>query len=200
MNNEMWWYVSRASGLVAWGLLTLAVCWGIALSTHVLGRKHQPSWLLAVHRFLGGLSVIFVVVHVLAVVADKQVQFGWADVLVPIVTRWRKAAVWGIVAMYLLLAVELTSLMMKRLPKRLWRGIHFTSFVLYLMSNVHAIIVGHDVNSMLYRLAALASIQVVTFLCLVRILYAGQRATLLADRRLRERRAQESATTDFRGA
>jgi predicted ferric reductase len=189
VNNEIWWYVSRASGLVAWGLLTLAVCWGIALSTHVLGRKHQPSWLLAVHRFLGGLSVMFVGLHVVAVVADSHVHFGLADVLVPVVTRWRAAAVWGIVAMYLLLAVELTSLLVKRLPKRLWRGIHFVSFVLYAMSNVHAILAGHDVHSMLYRVTALAAIQVVTFLGLVRILYAGQRATQLADRRVRERRA-----------
>jgi predicted ferric reductase len=189
VTNEIWWYVSRASGLVAWGLLTLAVCWGVALSTHVLGRKHQPSWLLAVHRFLGGLSLMFVALHVVAVVADSHVDFGWADVLVPVVTRWRAAAVWGIVAMYMLLAVELTSLMMKRLPKRLWRGIHFVSFVLYAMSNVHAILAGQDVHSMLYRVVALAAIQVVTFLCLVRILYAGQRATQLADRRVRERRA-----------
>jgi predicted ferric reductase len=189
VNSEIWWYVSRSSGLVAWGLLTLAVCWGIALSTHVLGRKHQPSWLLAVHRFLGGLSLMFVVLHVVAVVADSHANFGWADVLVPVVTRWRAAAVWGIVAMYLLVAVEVTSLMMKRLPKRLWRGIHFVSFVLYVISNVHAIMAGHDVNSMLYRVAALGAIQVVTFLCLVRILYAGQRATQTADRRLRERRA-----------
>jgi uncharacterized BrkB/YihY/UPF0761 family membrane protein len=173
------------------------MCWGIALSTHVLGRRHQPSWLLAVHRFLGGLSVMFVGLHVVAVVADSHVHFGWGDVLVPAVSRWRTAAVWGIVAMYLLFAVEVTSLMTKRLPKRVWRGIHFTTFVLYAMSNVHAILAGHDVHSILYRVAALTGIQVVLFLSLVRIMYAGRRAAVTADRRVRDRRAADGATTDL---
>jgi DMSO/TMAO reductase YedYZ heme-binding membrane subunit len=200
MNPQLWWYVSRASGLVAWCLLTLSVCWGIALSTRLLGRKAQPPRLLAVHRFLGGTAVVFVAIHILGISADNYVHFGWADVSVPMASKWRTGAVaWGVVAMYLLLAVELSSLMMKRLPKRLWRSIHLTSFVLYAMSHLHAILAGHDVQARLYRVAALTTIQVVAYLSIVRIL-AGRRATQLAGRRRRDQRSDEPTTSELQSA
>ncbi len=190
MNPQLWWYVSRASGLVAWCLLTLAVCWGIALSTRLLGRRAQPPRLLSVHRFLGGTAVVFVAIHILGIAADNYVHFGWADVFVPMASKWRTGAVaWGIVAMYLLLAVEITSLMMKRLPKGLWRSIHLTSFVLYAMCHLHAILAGHDVQARLYRVAALTAIQVVAYLSIVRIL-AGRRAAQLAGRRRRDTKSE----------
>jgi DMSO/TMAO reductase YedYZ heme-binding membrane subunit len=155
---------------------------------------------LAVHRFLGGTAVLFVGLHIIGIAADNYVHFGWADALVPMASRWRTGAVaWGIVAMYLLLAVELTSLMMKRLPKRLWRSIHLTSFVLYAMSHLHAILAGHDVHARLYRVAALTAIQVVAFLAIVRIL-AGRRAAQLAERRRREHRPDKSADSELQSA
>ena len=33
MSGQFWWYVTRASGIVAWLLLTASVLWGIVLST-----------------------------------------------------------------------------------------------------------------------------------------------------------------------
>ena len=35
--DELLWYTARASGLVAWALLSAGVLWGLALSTKVLG-------------------------------------------------------------------------------------------------------------------------------------------------------------------
>jgi DMSO/TMAO reductase YedYZ heme-binding membrane subunit len=136
----------------------------------MLGHKVRPPWLLAVHRFLGGASVAFVAMHIVGVVADSYVHFGWADVLVPMASHWRPGAVaWGIVALYLLVAVEGTSLAMKRLPKRLWRGVHLTSFVLYAMTDVHAVLAGHDARHMLYRAIGLTAIPIVTLLVLMRL-------------------------------
>ena len=42
---HLWWYVTRASALIAWALMTLSVLWGILLSTRVLRRADNPSWL-----------------------------------------------------------------------------------------------------------------------------------------------------------
>ncbi|NBO68212.1 MAG: hypothetical protein EBV40_05220 [Actinobacteria bacterium] len=33
---QFWWFLSRASGIVAWALLTGSVLWGILLATRVL--------------------------------------------------------------------------------------------------------------------------------------------------------------------
>jgi len=56
-DTQVWWFVARSSGIVAWALSALAVLWGMALSSRALGRRPPAPWLLDVHRFLGGLTV-----------------------------------------------------------------------------------------------------------------------------------------------
>jgi len=146
MNDRLWWYVARASGLVAWALLAASTLWGLALTTRAFtARRVAPRWLNDLHRFLGGLSVCFVGVHLTGVVADTFVHFGPADVLVPMASDWHPADLaWGVVALYLLVAVELTSLLRHRLPHRLWRWVHATSFVLFAVATVHVLLAGTD--------------------------------------------------------
>ncbi|HVW35103.1 MAG TPA: ferric reductase-like transmembrane domain-containing protein [Acidimicrobiia bacterium] len=171
MNQPLWWYTARASGLVAWGLCTLAVVWGLALSTRLLGRRPAPAWLLDLHRFLGGLATIFAAVHVLALVADSSVHFGLAEVLVPLASSWRPGPVaWGIAAGYLLVAVEVTSLARRRLPGRLWRLVHVASLPLWVTSTVHLATAGTDAGNPPVRWAVLVSTGAVVFLAVVRIL------------------------------
>src|SRR5690348_10185557 len=100
------WYVARAAGLTSWALLVFATLWGLALSTKILGKRPRPNWILDLHRWLGGLAVIFTGVHVGALLLDQYVHFGVKEVLVPFASSWRPAAVaWGVVALYMLLAV-----------------------------------------------------------------------------------------------
>jgi hypothetical protein len=96
MNEQLWWYLSRASGLVAWGLAMTSVVWGTALATRALGGRPKAPWLLDLHRHLGGLTVAFVGLHLGALAADSYVHFGWADLFVPWASSWRSTAVaWG---------------------------------------------------------------------------------------------------------
>lgn len=145
MSSQLWWYTARAGGIVAWVLLAASVVWGLLLSTRLRPGGVAPAWILDLHRYLGGLATIFVGVHVVAVVLDSYVHFGLADVLVPFVSSWHPNAVaWGIVAMYLLLAVELTSLARRRLPPRVWRRIHYLSLPLFAFATVHFVVAGTD--------------------------------------------------------
>jgi hypothetical protein len=171
MNEQLWWYAARASGLVAWGLATLAVVWGLALSTRLLGKRLAPAWLLDLHRFLGGLTTVFVVVHIGALVADSYAHFGLAEVFVPLASSWKPGPVaWGIVAFYLLVAVEVTSLARRRLPARLWRLVHIASLPLWVISTLHLLTAGTDAANPLVQWAALLSTAAVLFTTLVRVL------------------------------
>jgi DMSO/TMAO reductase YedYZ heme-binding membrane subunit len=165
------WYLARASGILAWALATAAVIWGLLLSCRILGRRPTPRWLLDLHRFLGGLSVVFVGMHIAALVADNYVHFGVADVLVPLASHWRRGGVaLGVVALWLLAAVEITSLLMKHLPRRRWHQIHLASYAVFWLATVHAIVAGTDSGNALLRVTLYAGIIVVTFLSLVRAL------------------------------
>ncbi len=171
LNEQVWWYVARSGGIFAWVLITLSVCWGLFISTKATAKAAQPARVLDLHRFLGGLAVAFTMVHIVGLVADSYVYFGWSEVLVPFATDWKPGAVaWGILAFYLLLAVEISSLLMKHLPRRLWMGIHRLSFVVYVGSTLHGLQAGTDVLNDWYRIAMLASVNIVGFLSVVLIL------------------------------
>jgi predicted ferric reductase len=171
MNDQLWWYAARATGLVGWGLCTLSVLWGLTLSTRLLGKRAAPAWLLDLHRFLGGLATIFVAVHLGALVADTYVHLGPAELLVPLASAWKPGPVaWGIAAFYLLVAVEIPSLARRRLPVRVWRMVHMTSLPLWALATVHLLTAGTDIGNPLVQWAVLLSTAAVLFTTLVRVL------------------------------
>lgn len=170
MSEQLWWYVARAGGIVGWFLLATSVIWGLAISTKATAGKARPNWMLDLHRFLGGLAVIFVGVHVVGLVADDYVHFGLAELLVPMASSYRPAAVaWGIVALYALIAVEATSLARKHLPRRLWRTTHALSFPLFAFSTVHALTAGTDTTDAWLQVTMAVACIAVAVLTAVRI-------------------------------
>ena len=170
MSGNLPWDVARASGLVAWTLLAASVLWGLVITTRILEGRPRPAWVLDIHRFLGGIATIFVVVHVGALMLDTYVGFGLTSVLVPFATTWHPVAVaWGIVAMYVLLAVEITSLLRSRLPKRAWRATHFASLPLFVIATIHGLFAGTDAREWFVLFGATAITVVVAGLAGIRI-------------------------------
>jgi len=151
MNPQIWWYLARASGITAWLFLTASVLWGLLLSTDLFARRRRPAWLLDLHRGLGAFTIGFVAIHIAALVADNYVHFDVISVLVPFASEWKPWQVaLGVIAFWALVLVELTSLAMKRLPKRLWRAIHMTSYVTFLLTSLHGTFAGTDATHVLY--------------------------------------------------
>ena len=170
MNGPELWYAARAAGIVSWALATASVVWGLALSTRAMGSKPRPAWLFDLHRFLGGTALIFTGIHVTSLLLDSYVHFSLVNILVPFTGTWRPAAVaWGVVALYALLAVELTSLARPRIPKVVWRRVHFASFLLFGAGTVHALSAGTDAHSTAFMIAALAACGLVGVLTAVRV-------------------------------
>jgi len=175
VTEHLWWYVARSGGIVAWALVTLSVLWGLALSTKAFGRRPRPNWLLDLHRFLGGLALVFTGVHVGALVLDSYTSFGLVQVLVPFTSDYRASAVaWGVVGFYLLVAIEITSLLRARIPKRLWQRVHLASFPLFFLSTLHGLLAGTDASSSILRWAMLLSTSAVVGLTTLRIVQATE--------------------------
>jgi len=175
MNEQLWWWVARASGITSWALATATVLWGLALSTRVLGNKPRGPWLTDLHRFLGGLTVIFVLVHMAGLWLDSFVEFGPVELLVPFTSTWQPAEVAvGVVAFYLLLAVEITSLLAKRISKRLWRGVHFTSYGVWLLGTIHLLTAGTDASNPMLLWSVIISSGAVAFFTAYRVIGPGK--------------------------
>lgn len=177
MTSQTWWYVARSGGIVAWVLLAASMFWGVALSSRFLGKKPKPNWMLDLHRFLGGLAVVFTAIHVLALIADSYVTITIVNILLPFTGSYHiNELAWGVVAMYLLLAVEVTSLLRRRLGKKLWRSIHYLSFALFLASTVHLLLIGTDRTTMPLRVGVLSAVAVACVATLIRIMQADSRS------------------------
>ena len=67
----IWWYVARASGLLAAALLGASVLGGLLMGAR-LARGSARVWIQDLHEFLGALAVVFTVMHLAAVLAADQ--------------------------------------------------------------------------------------------------------------------------------
>ncbi|HVM64128.1 MAG TPA: hypothetical protein VMU14_04650, partial [Acidimicrobiales bacterium] len=187
VNPNLPWYIARAGGIVAWALIAATVIWGLAFSGKLTRHPKLPSpaWMLDLHRFLGGLAVIFTGLHIAGLMLDKFVGYGPFNVLVPFTGAYRPVATaWGIVAIYLLVSVELTSLVMTRLPREVWHGIHLSSYVIFALATIHGLTTGTDARHGILPLAMVLTAIVVAML-------TGMRAQIgIAKRTERAMRAQ----------
>ncbi len=171
MNPKFWWYATRSSGIVAWALAATSVILGLLLSTRSARGLAKPAWVLDLHRYLGALTLIAVGVHLGALVADTFVPFGWADLFVPGASAWRTTPVaFGVIAFWLFLAVEVSSLFRKQLPNRLWARIHLLSFVAYVLATLHYLQAGTERTNPVLLLLVETTSAVVLGLTILRIL------------------------------
>lgn len=173
--SQLWWHLARSSGLIAWAVLAAAMLWGLLISTRVLGRRPSRPWLVEMHRWLSSIALLLIALHLVALYADSFVEFTPADLLVPMASEWRPGAVaLGIVALYLLVAVEVTSLAIDRLPRAVWHAVHLTSFAAFAASTAHGLMAGTDAGNPLVRIGLVVGVAEVVFVAAVRIVYRRQ--------------------------
>lgn len=165
MNDpHIWWYLSRASGIVAWLMLTASVLWGIVLATDLFPKWRRVPWLLAMHRWLAGLTFFFIAGHLATLLFDSYAHFRLVDLFVPMASSWKPTAIAvGVVALWILIAVELTALAMKRLSRKWWRDVHIASYFVFWSVSIHGALTGTDTSKPLYSLTAILALAAVAF-------------------------------------
>jgi len=199
MNQQIWWYLARASGMVAVVLLVASLVLGVLLSTRALKPVDSPAWLREMHRWVSMLAVVATGTHLAGLVADSYAHFGWREILVPGASSWKPTAVTvGVIALYLLALVWVSSLFMKRLPRRLWRGIHYLSYALVWTAVVHAGLAGTDVSNRVYQVLALLLTVMATTAAVVRVVL-GRSAARAAARAAANRQAVRPPRTSEPG-
>ena len=197
-NNKLYWFTARSSGLVAWGLCTASILWGLALSTRLIRRRGAPAWLLDLHRFLGLLSIVFTAIHILALNLHarwefKELPFGLRELFVPMASKYKPGWIaWGIAAFYLMLAVQVTSWLMRYIRRKIWHTIHLSSFAMFIGATLHGLKAGSDRNNALVQWGALTGCSMIVFLVAFRLL-APKKAQLAEDRAKREAAARAAS-------
>lgn len=172
------WFVARAAGLVSFGLLTLSVWLGLAMSTKILGARNMKS-LLAWHRTIVWTGLSMLALHVVALLFDPTLHFGPTSVLVPFAAHWRPGAVAaGIVAGWLSLVLALSFRARKWIGQKGWRRLHYASFAAFFLALGHALAAGTDLAAGTGPLVAGIAAGPVVFLTFVRMLLPRPQRTV----------------------
>lgn len=139
------WLATRATGEVSLVLFTIVTVMGIA-TTKGWASTHWPeSVITLLHRNISLLSVVFLGVHIGTTVVDSYVPISWLDVVIPFQTTYKTLWVGlGTIAFDLMAAVIITSLLRRRIPPRLWKGIHWTAYAMWAVAVAHSLGVGTD--------------------------------------------------------
>jgi predicted ferric reductase len=140
------WYLARASGMVAYGLLWLAMLSGLLITSRT--AKLWPGGPLAfdLHQHTSLLALAFSLFHALVLLGDQYIGYTLVEVLVPFAsTGYKPLAVGaGQIALYVLALVALSFYVKQQLGRQVWRLIHFASFALFALALAHGIVSGSD--------------------------------------------------------
>lgn len=145
MSTDTLWYLARGSGAVSLIMLTVVVALGIGTRS---GRSLAGMPRLAVasvHRSAALLSVVFLVLHVTALMFDPYAQLKLLDLVIPFTSTYRPLWVGlGAVALDLLIAVVVTSLLRERIGHRAWKAVHWFAYAMWPVALAHGIGSGAD--------------------------------------------------------
>jgi sulfoxide reductase heme-binding subunit YedZ len=139
------WFVTRASGIVAYLLMWFSMVWGLAVASKFLDRLMHRAYEFDFHEYLSLLAIGFLVLHIVMLLFDQYLTFSVAQILIPFIAPYRP--VWvgiGVVALYLTLLASVTFYLRNRIGMAAFRVIHLSSFVAYLGATVHGLMSGTD--------------------------------------------------------
>jgi len=142
------WYASRATGIVLFVLFTLVVLLGLLVSRQ--GRlPGLPKFAVTgLHRALALIAVVFLAVHVLTAVADGYVTIQLIAAVVPFASSYLPLPMaLGAVALDLMIAIVITSLLRARLGARTWRAVHWLAYAAYPVAVLHSFTSAADLRS-----------------------------------------------------
>jgi sulfoxide reductase heme-binding subunit YedZ len=140
---HLFWLASRAAGIVALILSSLAVCAGLLMSSR-LRRRHGADLRVA-HEALTLATLAALAVHGLTLLGDGYLKPSLADVSVPFVsgyeTLWTTA---GIVAFWALALLGLSYYVRAHIGVERWRRLHKLTALAWVLGVVHSLGEGTD--------------------------------------------------------
>lgn len=151
------WYLGRGTGITALVLFTLSVVLGIVTRSGRAGAGLTRFGVADLHRTAALTGTALVAVHVGTLLFDPYAQLKLVDLVFPFLASFRPLYLGlGTVALDLLLAVVITSLLRHRLGPRTFRLVHWATYVLWPVALLHGLGAGTDAGAMWFRAIAVA--------------------------------------------
>ncbi len=162
------WYIIRASGFTAAGLLILITISGIGQVTGFTYRFINPILSWTIHKALAFALCAAVLIHGGFLLLDHFVTFSIPQILIPFLSTYNNGSEMlglplgflgvasGIVAMYGIFIIVASSLKLIDTNKRTWKKLHYLSYLVAILVFIHALYTGSDLKYGTFRLGFLS--------------------------------------------
>ncbi|HFC12291.1 MAG TPA: ferric reductase-like protein [Anaerolineae bacterium] len=169
-SDKLSWYLTRASGVVAYLSLATSTVWGLLLSTKLV-KKVVPAVLsLAMHTYLSWLAIGLVAFHAFVLLFDNYYTYSVANLLIPFTGPYKPVYVGlGIVAFYLMLLTSVSFYARRWIGQKNWRRLHYLTFAVYWLVTLHSWVAGTDSPTLTPIYAGSAIL--ILFLTVLRIVF-----------------------------
>jgi len=182
-SNTTIWYLTRASAVAAYVVLTVLVGLGLARSsTRAAGAR--ISWVIdELHQFLGTIFGILVGLHLLTLLLDPFISFTPLNFILPLNEPYSPLAVdFGVIALWTVALVLGSSWLRRHLPRRSWRALHYLSFATYALVTLHGLLAGSDSSMPWMTAVYIGSTAAVGLLFLMRVFRRPATSSVAAKR------------------
>jgi methionine sulfoxide reductase heme-binding subunit len=188
----LWWLVSRAAGVVAMVLISVAVLLGLAMSTRVLRRPGVGKVLMRLHEHLALISFAAIGVHGLALLGDPWLRPGAHGLLIPFAMTYRPAFTgMGVLAGYLAALLGLSFYARRRIGAKRWRKLHRATLAVWGLAVAHTLGAGSDAGTLWLRAVVFAPAIPIAHLTVLRVLGSRRARAAAAAAPLRATLAEE---------
>jgi sulfoxide reductase heme-binding subunit YedZ len=142
------WYIGRGTGVTALLLLSLVMVLGIVTRAGEPVAGLPRFAISTLHRTTSLSALFFLTIHIVMLYLDPFAQLSVAVVTLGFIAPYRP--LWqglGTVAVELVVALVISSLLRTRMSLRSWRLIHWSAYLCWPFAMLHAIGIGTDHTS-----------------------------------------------------
>jgi sulfoxide reductase heme-binding subunit YedZ len=170
------WILLRSAGIGAYLMLFMSVAWGLVSTTSVVSTRISKRSANLFHQFAANAGLLLLAIHMGLLVIDEFMPFAIGDVLIPMHATYRPiATTLGVIGMYLMVAILVTSWLRRPIGPAWWRRVHLLSVPAFTLALAHGIFAGSDSGRLWATAMYLITGVLVLFLVIVRGLTYGYR-------------------------
>ncbi|WP_258436119.1 ferric reductase-like transmembrane domain-containing protein [Heyndrickxia coagulans] len=165
------WTVSRAAGVTSYLLLFVSVVTGMSAHYHFM-KPRTKARINLVHQSTGWFGLLFGMVHGLVLTFSTYENFSIWDVLIPFISKSNPILIGiGILSLYIMILLIVTSDYMKALGYKTWKAIHFLAFPAFIGVFIHSVMLGPDAHYpfMMFLYASTAMITIAALILRISI-------------------------------
>ena len=177
-SQQLWWYVTRSAGIIAYLLLWLSTAWGLAVPSRIISPVLDQTYTFDFHQFISLLSIGFALLHIIVLTLDRYLPYSTLQILIPFLSPYRPLWVGiGVISFYIILLVTVTFYLRTRIGMSTFRAIHIFSLLGYLGITLHGLYAGTDSPLLSMQLLYRGTALVVIFLTVYWLVQKYQQKT-----------------------